>query len=188
MRRRLALRFPPPLDGRCSQVASATPPRDIGSGSDRRPRLSSGVSPLGMTARTRARTVAPRCRRAEWTLRVVSVRRSQDSHASHARSVRAPMHRPSPVASRRKPALACGRWRLFAIWFTRSHEDVGCAAGAGHHRKAASGCGEEFGNGFADGVTSSWLRVNQPSSLATIPHPTPPLCPRSQRRNAIRLR
>ena len=38
-----------------------------------------------MTARTRARTVAPRCHRAERTFRVVSVRRSQDCHASHAR-------------------------------------------------------------------------------------------------------
>ena len=55
------------------------------------PAPSSGVSPQGMTARTRASpvqkvlAVAPRCHRAEWTFRVVSVRRSQDSHASHAR-------------------------------------------------------------------------------------------------------
>ena len=66
---RSALRFSPPLDGRCSLVASATPPTDSGSGSDRRPRLRRGSSVLrGLTGRTRVRPVAARCRRAEWTV------------------------------------------------------------------------------------------------------------------------
>ena len=64
--------------------------------------------PARLTVRTRARPVAARCRRAERTLCAVSVRRSQDCHASHARPVRAHPHRLSPVAT---PALSRVRLR-----------------------------------------------------------------------------
>ena len=86
---RVSSRCSPPLDGRCSLAASAAPPKDIGSGSLSAPASGSGASPHGMTARTRARTVAPRCRRAERTVSHDPRPSFASQSRSHARMVRA---------------------------------------------------------------------------------------------------
>ena len=66
---RVSSRFSPPLDGRCSLGGERRQGRRTsGAGAIGTRIHSSGVSPQGMTARTRVRTVAPRCHRAEWTV------------------------------------------------------------------------------------------------------------------------
>ena len=102
---RLALRFSPPLDGRCSFDASATLPTDSGSGSHRRLHLRRRSKVLcGLTGRTRARPVAACCRRAEWTVSCdprpsFATMIAHSRSAGHARPARAPPHRLSPVAT-----------------------------------------------------------------------------------------
>ena len=163
MRRRLALRFSPPLDGRCSLAVSIA----NAEGQRERARSAPAIATGGMPPRSDGWDASPPRRRPLPQGRMdgfvrFSVRRSQDKSHSHARSVRVPMHRPSPVALsyRRYPALACGRFRISANYFTRRHEDVVCAAGPEHHRNVVAGCGEGVESDFAAGSTSSWLRVN----------------------------
>ena len=123
MRWALALRFSPPLDGRCSLVASATPPTDSGSRSDRRPCLRRGSSVLrGLMGRTRVRPVAARCRRAEWTVScdAPSVVRNDDRTATlvwpeHQCTGCRPLLRfPLALSRARRRGLWCG-FRRFAL-------------------------------------------------------------------------
>ena len=136
---RSALRFSSPLDGRCSQVPSATPPKDSGSGSDRRPCLGRGSNvPRGLTGRTRVRPVAARCLRAEWTV-------SCDPRPSFApmiaRSRSFGSSTPAPAAARCFVLSALTRVPRRAITYIQNQRRPGAGRGPTGVSPTSEGCG-----------------------------------------------
>ena len=191
VRRRLALRFSLPLDGRGSALSSvafskenapavsAAPAGSIGSGNDRRPRLAGEPVPAG-DGRVRAAPSPPDATGRTGKFRAPSCPSfANDRRAAklvwpeHPRTGRRPLLRHSGVI----PCSPAGICRA-GFWFARRRgdaEDVARAAGAFHQSDGAFGTSDQEGKRLRRKPDSSAPpRENSSGCCAALNNPCSP--------------